>query len=109
MQAIAKRRDIGGSLDLHAADGRIVEGPPVDAPMFQRRKRLGALDVGGSNIEMRTLPIIAYQKSAALLEPTIEMHDGDTPPPGRAYDSITRLENEASYGRHTGIVPQVSR
>ncbi len=76
--------------------------------MFQRREQLGTLDVGGSNVEMRTLPIIAYKKSAAVLEPTIEMHDGDTPPSGGGYDAIARLEDEASYGRHTGIVPQVS-
>lgn len=71
LQPIAQRRNVGGNRDLHAADGRIIEGPSVNSPSFQFGGKLGALDIGVPDIKVGALPVVAREEGAAVLEPAI--------------------------------------
>ena len=71
----------------------------------RRTQRAGALRVGGADVEVRSLPIVAHEERAAVLEPAVEMHDGNARAVAPGRDPVTRLENEAARVRHERIVP----
>ena len=65
----------------------------------RRAQRAGALGIGGADVEVRALPIVAHQKGAAMLQPAVQMHDRHPPAVAGGDDAIARLENEAARGR----------
>ena len=70
---------------------------------FRHPQRAGAFGVGGANIEMRALPIVADQKGIAAFQPAMDVHDRRAPPIGLRDNAIARLKDETTC-RHRLIL-----
>src|SRR3970282_213305 len=68
----------------------------------RRAERRRALGVGGADVEVRPLPVVAHEERAAVLEAAVEMNHGDARALRARDHAVARLENEAA-GDHAPL------
>ncbi len=107
VQPVAQRRDILRRLDRNAHDGIAAERQLARCFGLGRAQRLRPSRVARADVEVGALPVVAHQKGAPILQPTIYMYDRQARPVAARYDSIACLEDEAAYFVHVRIVREV--
>ncbi len=109
VKLVPQRRHVRGHGDIDAAHGAAVEGALLDR--LGRRQRLEdgcPRHIGGAHIEVRPLPIVPHQKSAAALQTTVQVHHRRAATVRSGGDTVSCLQNEAACLGHAVIVPQVA-
>ena len=101
VQTVTHSRNVLRSLHLDARYAAARETAFAGRPRLRRTKLARAPGIGGANIKVGTLPVIAYQKRIAALQPTVEVHDRDALPMGCGDNAITRLQNQTTCRGHT--------
>src|SRR5438093_13448964 len=108
MQPVTQAGHVRRGFDLEPAYRHAIEGLLVGSLWFRRAQGTRTLGIGRPNIEMRALPEVARKESRAILQPTIDMHDGNATPLAVGNNAIARLQNETVRFNDNGHFAPIS-